>query len=82
MSKNAEDPFEALDCGSVRCEERDHRLLNGGNFFGPELVAPPPREPLADEIMDVTKPGEMVAAGGQAVSQPQLLLKLPGTKSR
>ena len=82
MSKSAEDPFEALHCGSARCEERDHRFLNGGNFFGSEPVAEPPREPLAIDSMDITKPGEMIAASGQAVPQPQLLLKLPGTKGK
>ena len=71
-------PFDALH---IPCEERDQRFLMGGNFFGSELVAPPPLEPLP---IDFAPPELPVAEGpsGSSSTPPPLLIKLPtGKKS-
>ena len=68
---------------SAESKERDQRYLNGGNFFGTEAVAPPPREPLA---IDFLEPEETSGAGGSAAvaaaAPPPLMVKLPAAKGK
>ena len=60
-------------------QERDDRLLSGGNFFGREAVADRPLTPLPEPPEPEPLPGAMGAAGasGAGGANP-ILLKLPG----
>ena len=59
---------------SIQCDERDARYLAGGNFFGSESRAPPPRPPLDSDFLD---PEDLPDApkGGTPTSST---IKLPG----
>jgi hypothetical protein len=63
-------PFEEL---AIQSDERDARLLAGGNFYGSELIAPPPLAPLPSDFID-----EESAADATAATPPPLIVKLPG----
>ena len=47
--RSAAPPPSAFEALHIECEERDNRLLEGGNFFGTETVAPPLRPPLPEK---------------------------------
>lgn len=79
--------FKELIAASPACDARDQRFLMGGNFFGTEAVAPPPRdasdlpEPPPDPKALEKAAAEAAAAAGNAAAAPKLMvsLKVPPT---
>ena len=60
---------------SIQCEERDQRYLSGGNFFGPELKAPPPRSPLPSDYLE---PEPLLPEPPKSSTPNSNTTKLPG----